>query len=276
MKLYLEASLASHRHGRYFISQLNAEPMDEPPSDGMVLIHGKHFQGLNDQAQCRWHEWASRPGCALVLIPPFNAGLISKQLDWKIVFSDAATSDDGQIPKAVAGEVVQRIEGADGDFDRSLGHQWTDFTINTRFNKQHFGSGIFIATCLPLWSISLLDFAEETIAWLGQLLALAGKPGETVRGVNRDETIELVPTDYTLLVCLSAWGLKSAEDVQLALDASKIKLISLPEQALREGFTRLAALGYVDDSGLNEIGEKALAQSAYWVFAERLKEESQQ
>lgn len=275
MKLYLEPALASHRHGRYFISQLNAEPMDALPSDGMVLIHGKHFQGLEDQQQNRWLDWANRAGCALLLIPPFNAGLISKQLDWQIVFADAASSDDGQIPSAVAGEVVQRIEGADGDFDRNHGHQWTDFTINTRFNKQHFGSGVFVATCLPLWSISLLDLAEETIAWLSQLLALAGKPGENASGIHRDDPIELAPTDYTLLVCLSAWCLKSAEDVQLALDASETKLISLSEQALREGFTRLAALGYVDESGINELGESALAQSPYWIFAERLKEESQ-
>lgn len=279
MKLYLESTLSEHRHGRFFVSQLGAEPTDDLPEEGLVLLHGKTFQGFGVQDKQKWWSWTSRPGCALLLIPPLNNAAIVEQTDWQVVITDSAVSsaasrDDGVIPKSVADEVNQRIDGSDGEFDRGQGHQWSDYSVNTRFVKQHSGSGVFAVTCLPLWSISLLENENETIKWLSAILALAGKYSDQFDSEPRYAEVVLEPTDYTVMVCVEAWGLKSIEDVKAALSNSKMKTITLADQAIDEGFGRLSVSGYVDENGLTESGLAELSKSPYWAYIERLREES--
>jgi len=276
MMIYLDNALSNHRHGRFFISQLEAQPVDETLDDGLVLMHGKFFQGMDPADQQTWWSWSSRSGCALLLIPPFNLGAVYEQVDWSICLAEStARSDDGVVPDSVVDEVSQRIEGSDGEFDRGQGHQWSDYTINTRFYKQHSGCGVFAATCLPLWSISLLESADETIDWLQALLAFAGKPINTSDSEPVDTEMVLEPTDYTLMVCLAAWDLTSVGDVKTRLASSETKTIMLSENELAEGFARLSAAGFVNERGLSSAGQTALERSPYWAYTVRLKEESQ-
>jgi hypothetical protein len=274
MNLYLERTLSNHRHGRFLISQLDAQPIDDLPGDGLVLLHGKTYQGLDASQQNCWWMWASRPGCAVLLLPPYDAGPVCDAVDWNLVLSDdAVNSNDGVIPKSVAGEVNQKITGADGEFDRSQGHQWLDYTVNTRFIKQHSGCGVFAATCLPLWSISLLDHAGESLEWLAALMILAGQPNDLDAVAVREQSISLQPTDYTLMVCMHAWGVHSAEAISAALNKTVIKRITIAEQDIVEGIERLIGAGLVDGEGLTAAGLEALMQSPYWGYTERLKEE---
>ncbi len=275
MNLYLESSLANHRHGRFFISQLDAKPADELPSRGLLLMHGKFFQGLDTSKQETWWQWASKPGCGLLLLPPYNAGAVFERLDWQLVIrEDMASSNDGIIPNTVCAEVTLNLTGSDGEFDRSLGHQWTDYSVNTRYIKQHQGCGVFAATCLPLWSISLLDYAQDTLDWLDALLGLAGKASEDVAEAIQMPEVQLKPTDYTLMVCMQAWGVHTAEAISSALTRGSMSLISIPEVEVVEGISRLRLLGLIDDAGMTSVGLNILNESPYGRYVEHLKEEA--
>tara|TARA_R110001583_G_scaffold195128_1_gene369566 strand:- start:5111 stop:5944 length:834 start_codon:yes stop_codon:yes gene_type:complete len=275
MNLYLEPNLASHRHGRFFISQLDALPTDDLPGRGLLLMHGKLFQGLDAFKRETWWQWACQPGCALLLLPPFEPGEVFDRLDWQITMrEDMAGSNDGTIPDTLSAEVNLSLAGSDGEFDRSLGHQWTDYSVNTRYIKQHQGTGVFAATCLPLWSISLLDHAQDTVAWLESLLALAGSTAAGDSAMLETPDVELEPTDYTLMVCMQAWGTHTAEEITRALSQGSASLFSIPEADIIEGVARLRVLGLIDDAGLTDAGSGVLNESPYGQYVERLKEES--
>ncbi|WP_116365609.1 hypothetical protein [Parahaliea mediterranea] len=273
MNLYLEPDLATQRHGRFFISQLDAEPTDELPACGTVLMHGKHFQAFNASDRETWWQWTGRPGCTLLLLPPFEPGELFDRLDWQITLRDETpSSDDGIIPDTLSSEVTMNLAGSDGEFDRMEGHQWTDYSVNTRYIKQHHGTGVFAATCLPLWSISLLDHAEETLVWLEKLSARAGTTAESDSSQLPAPELELEPTDYTLMVCMQAWDINTATDLSLALSNSAASLFSIPEEGVLEGMARLRVLGLIDDEGLTNVGRGALNKSPYGSYVERLKE----
>lgn len=275
MTLYLDPGLATHRHGRFFVSQLNAEPVDELPSSGLMLMHGKLFQGLSaSEQEIRW-QWASQPGRALLLLPPFELGEVFERMDWQVTLrTEVASSNDCLVPKILSDEVHQDLVGSDGEFDRASGHQWRDYSVNTRYVKKHQGTGIFAATCLPLWSISLLDNAQDTLAWLESLLSLAGNAVVDGSAEPQASNAELKPTDYTLMVCMQAWDVHSIEEVSQALSKGAFSLFSIPETDIVEGVARLRELDLIGARGLTELGCEVLDESPYGQYVERLKEEA--
>lgn len=274
MNLYLDPSLATHRHGRFFVSQLNAEPVEEQPGSGLMLMHGKFFQGLSaSEQETRW-QWACQPGCVLLLLPPFEIGAVFGRVDWQVILrTEVASTNDGIVPKILSAEVHQDLVGSDGEFDRALGHQWRDYSVNTRYVKKHQGTGIFAATCLPLWSISLLENAQDTLAWLESLLSLAGSAVVDDSADFQASNVELKPTDYTLMVCMQAWGIHTIEDISRALSKGAFSLFSISEADIVEGFARLRELDLIDNRGLTEAGCGVLYESPYGQYVERLKEE---
>lgn len=278
MNLYLEPALSQHRHGRFFLSQLNAEMFKEPPLSGMVLIHGKEFQELDDNKKLTWWRWASQPGCCLLLIPPFNTGNIYSSLDWNITFLEttvelADINCFKSLYSQIVSEVATRIDGLDGESDRQIGYQWKNLTINTRYFKRHSGSGVFAATCLPLWSISLLNHTNEVTNWLLQLLRLAGKPGAQAYKVSDEHQLSLEKTDFGLMVCINALNLQNNEEVIHFLKQNRTGIFSFTDQELETGFKRLEDTGFLSSNGLSDKGIEALQQSPYWIYTERLKEE---
>ena len=275
MKLYLEPTLAGHRHGRFFISQLDAAPADDSPHSGLLLMHGKVFQEQDTSQQETWWEWASQPGCTLLLLPPYKSGEVFKRLDWLVATRESTpVSNDGIVPDTLCSEVTLSLTGNDGEFDRTLGHQWKDYTVNTRFIKQHHGTGVFAATTLPLWSISLLDHARETLDWLAGLMALAGHATADEATELGAKGAQLQPTDYTLMVCMQAWGLYTAESITSVLSQAEFALISIPELDVLEGMGRLRTLGLIDDNGLTDLGVDTLNESPYGHYVQVLKEET--
>lgn len=274
MKLYLEPSLAAHRHGRFFSAQLEAIPAETMPDAGIMLMHGKRFQALEASQQETWWQWVSEAGRVLLLLPPFEADVVFKRLDWQMALRDEVNiGSDSIVPDILSTEVTLKLAGSDGDLDYTFGHQWTDFTANTRYFKQHNGCGVFAATCLPLWSVSLLDHAQDTLNWLAALLTLAGKAAVVDSAAIPPPAVQLRPTDYTLMVCIQAWGVNTAEAIVPVVTQGTMSLISIPEPEVIEGLARLRRLAMVDDTGLTDAGVNTLHASPYARYVEPLKEE---
>lgn len=273
MSLHMETSLAAHRHGRFFVSQVNAKPVNEGPENGLVIMHGKVFQRFDATQQQDWWNWSSRPGCVVLLLPPFAIGSIVERLDWQITArEEIAKSSDGSLADLLSSEVTVNLTGSDGEFDRTLGHQWENYSVNTRYFKQHLGCGVFAASCLPLWSISLLDHASDMTDWFKNLLALAGKAGASQSRLGTASENSLEKTDYTVMVCMQAWGLQSVREITSILRQIRNSPITLADSDVAGGIDRLLALGLIDDSGLTDIGLEKLSDSPYWGYIDSLRE----
>lgn len=277
MKIFLDNKLADHRRGRFFATHLDAIPVgDQPPQAGLVLMTGNQFQSLDAKSKAGWLSWVSRSGRTLLLVPPFESGRLCDTLDWELVFRNEAPGPSGLIvPDRLREEVSFEIRGQAGEADKAEGHRWPDGSVNTRYAKQHSGTGVFAATCLPLWSISLLDNAAALEGWLRALHEYAGKTvAEDNAGVlDAAKKAALTRMDYGLLVALYAWQTADPVEVIRANETSPFPLFRIDEDTLVKGVSMLREAGFLSDSGLTERGVAALQSSPFWGYAIGLREE---
>lgn len=276
MKLFLDPALAAHRRGRFLGALLDAAAAPAAlPEAGVLLMDGKAYQGAAEQQRAAVAAWHARPGRTLLLMPPFETGAIAAGLDWRIAFrSDKAAAGDAGIAAALAAEVLYGLHGQDGASDRAAGQRWADGSAHTRYWKAHTGSGLLAATCLPLWSVSLLDQADATRAWIGALHAHTGAPESIPLPAQTAATAQApAPEAFGLLVCLYGFGCADAQCVLARLAASPLPILALDRGRLPLLVAQLRAAGYLDDGGLTAAGEGALAASPYWAYAQRLREE---
>ncbi|MCG7584799.1 hypothetical protein [Photobacterium sp. OFAV2-7] len=280
MNLYLDATLAAHRRGRFLIGLLDACALDDNgtrPHSGFIMMTGKEFQSLEPSQQSDWWLWCTLPGRVLLLLPPFRSGSVYHELDWTIKLSDGiADTEQPGIAQTVAFEVDQEVVATQGVSDRGAGHRWDDQRLNTRYFKAHSASGVFAVTCLPLWSIGLMDQPEAVASWLDVLDRVAGQAEELSDSYLNENVphADLEPTDYTVMVCLYGWQLIAESALLEHLAQQTIPLVSLSQSEVSEGMSRLISNDFLTDAGLTESGLAALQASPYWDYALQLKEQS--
>ena len=194
-------------------------------------------------------------------------------MDWQCDYLDSSQETDNSFVSLVKDEVNFFIIGDDGQSDRQLGHQWSNRIINTRFFKKNSGSGVFAVTCLPLWSISLLDESEACLTWLD---GLTHRAGHAIKEENNSkmEQQEFIPTPqhYSVLVCVFAWNTGNLDKLCHYLSEQAIPIINIEPDNLVQGISELSLASLLDDNGLTEQGTAMLFNSPYWGYAEHLKE----
>ncbi|WPL16536.1 hypothetical protein Thiowin_01496 [Thiorhodovibrio winogradskyi] len=276
MKIFLDNTLADHRRGRFFATHLDAIPVGEqPPQAGVVMMTGSRYQGLDAESKAGWRTWFSRSGRTLLLVPPFEPRRLCDTLDWELVYRNEAPAPSGiSVPDRLREEVSFEITGQAGEADKAEGHRWPDGSVNTRYAKQHSGTGVFAVTCLPLWSISLLDKAADLDGWLRALHEHAGKTAaDDNAGVVDSKQAALSRMDYGLLVALYAWQTSDPDVLIRANETSPVPLFWFDEDTLVKGVSTLREMGFLGDSGLTERGVVALQRSPFWGYAIGLREE---
>lgn len=272
MAFYLALSLINHRRGRFFSSLIEAVPLAETlPHQGCVLMLGKDFQQLVVEAKQVWRDWVLLSGRTLMLLPPYSAGIIDEELDWQVRFNEPVQSVEGRLTLLLEPEVTQEIVGRQGNSERIMGHYWGTSAFNTRYVKHHAASGVFAATCLPLWSISLLDEAESLLAWFAFFEQLAGTP-HPIEAATDDQPVHLEPIDYSIMACIYAWSVTSASELMAYQECQSFPIFHFLVSELEAGFERLLSGEYIDAGGLSALGDEVLKDSAYWFYAEQLKE----
>ena len=277
MKIFLDKKLAEHRRGRFFATHLDAVPVDDgPPQAGLVLMTGNQYQSLDEASKASWWSWVSRSGRTLLLVPPFEPGRLCRSLDWELAFCSEVPGATGlTLPDRLREETSFEILGQAGEADKADGHRWPDGSVNTRYAKKHSGTGVFAATCLPLWSISLLDNVAALDSWLRALHEHAGKSAAEGDVGVFDATSKEVLTrmDYGLLVGLYAWQTADPGELMRAINTSPVPLFTMDEGTVVTGIGKLRKRGILNDSGLTERGVAALQSSPFWGYAVGLREE---
>jgi len=267
--VWLGGGLRDHVRGRRFVDLLNAKPVDQgEPEPGVCLFFGGEFQKLAKNPQSEWLEWSQEPGRVFLLVPPFQIGSITTLLDWEIL--SVGTVQDSLAPalaRLLASEVRFQLKGTFQVPARPSG-SWDNGVINTCFYRRHPHAGLFAATCLPLWSLALLDARAELTAWVDELFELAGKPLDRVN--EAASSFDISPGHFTLMLHLCSQEFSSEEEALNSL--LKSDYLYMPAPIASKLMTELATQGLARDGRLTKIGRKVLSESPYEPFAAELEE----
>lgn len=271
--IYLTGTLAEHRRGRILKSTLDAQATNIlPDQSGIGLLFGTDFQENNQETQQSWFAWSQAPGRTLLLIPPFKSVTCSIPVDWEAMRrTNPASMQGNPFLQLLATEVQFEFRG---QFQVAQPNGlWDDQSFCTLFYRQHPHSGIFAVTCLPLWSLLVLDRASELQNWLKVLHSLAGTAGSsTLQNPTEEQSSSFKPKlhHFTLLLHLLT---KQFSDELSALDTLKASPIfqSIETEIAAASLKDLQANDLVCGTKLTQAGRSLLANSPYEIYAQELE-----
>jgi hypothetical protein len=171
------------------------------------------------------------------------------------------------LAKVLASEVAYRLDGK-LQTPAVPGATWSDLSVCVGTYRLHPAAGLFAVTCLPLWSLSVLDAPKELENWLASLVALSGESQPATRPVES----ALSPDHYGLLVFLLSKSFDDEEQAIEALRSSPIFRFS-PERGhslLKELVDRGLVTGAMPTTEATEL----VMQSPYAPYVSALREVS--
>jgi hypothetical protein len=265
-EVFLHGALASHRRGMILREALGAQGVTAlPESDAVVVAFAHVFQADDPVEQTRLVEWTRAPGHVLLLVPPFAVGTCERPVSWRAERIERSPRGGEGLAKVLASEVTHRLEGK-LQTPPLLGATWSDLSVSIGTYRLHPAAGLFAVTCLPLWSLAVLDAPEETQQWLARLAALAGEANPATASAQ----FSLSPDHYGLLVFLLSRAFDGEEHVLTALRASSIFRIA-PERA-RALLNELRARDLVVATAPTTEATELVMQSPYAVYVSALRE----
>jgi hypothetical protein len=268
-QIWMAGSLRDHPRGRRLADLAGAKPAVSPePGSGICLFFGNEFQKLDKAVQSEWLDWSQAPGNVFLLLPPFQLGSITTLRDWEVIsLGSVADSMAPPMARLLTGEVRVQLKGTFQVPAKPAG-AWDNGTVNTCFYRRHPHAGLFAATCLPLWSLALLDARVDLREWLADLAALAGKPVEEDQKTPA-AAFNLKSEHYALLLHLCSGQFSSDDEALKAL--SKSEFFRLPAFPASEYLTELETHGFAKAGRLTKAGRTALAASTYEPYAAELE-----
>lgn len=262
----LHGGLATHRRGKILREALSAEATTTLPESGAVIMAlADAFQGADEGEQVRLVEWTRAAGHVLLLLPPFAAGTCEHPVPWRAERMEGGPRGGEGLAKVLAGEVTHRLEGK-LQTPPLPGATWSDLSVCVGTYRLHPAAGLFAITCLPLWSLTVLDVLEEVQRWLAGLVALAG---ESKPAASPAQTL-LSADHYGLLVFLLSRSFEGDEQAIAALQVSSIFRIA-PERA-RALLSDLHARGLVMGAMPTTEATELVMQSPYAPYVSALRE----
>lgn len=264
--VWLIGTLANHRRSRILQDVLSAKIPDiDLPNSGIFLLFGKEFQEADAIEQNNWYEWSQQPSRMLLLLPPFKTVECSIPCQWSVYRNKNDLQQNLSLPKLLAPEVRYELQGK-LQIAKQIGGQWDNLAINTAYYRRHPHSGLFAITCLPLWSIALLDCQSKLNDWLVEFYSLVGQAAylEEISSTS----FELKPEHYTVLLHLLSQNFTDRAVALVALENSSI--FSLDLQLAQSCLTELETQGLIAGVKITTKGMKMIRQSPYSAYAEAL------
>lgn len=214
----LHGALAAHSRGEVLREAIAATPTEELPGGRAILMaFAEGFQAAAPEEQSRLIEWTRAPGHLLLLVPPFSMKACERPVSWRAERMLAPPHGGEGIAKVLASEVGYRLIG-NLQTPPVPGATWSDLSVCVGAYRAHPAAGLFAVTCLPLWSLAVLDVPREVERWLASLSELAGE----ARATQGPEPVPLEPDHYGLLVFLLSRAFESEEQALASLLSSPI------------------------------------------------------
>lgn len=216
--ILLYGGLAAHRRGKILHEGLSATTIKELPDDrAVVLTFAEEFQNAVEEEQNRLIEWTRAPGHLLLLLPPFAVAAAERPVSWRAERMESAPRGGEGLAKVLAPEVSYRLTGK-LQTPAVPGATWSDLSVCVGSYRLHPAAGLFAVTCLPLWSLAVLDVPGDLLSWLGNLIALAGESQPVLSPL----ATALLPDHYGLLVFLLSRSFANEEQAVTELHSSPI------------------------------------------------------
>lgn len=237
--------------------------MEKLPANGSLLVLGTEFQA-NVALARDWSEWASIPGRALVIVPPFGREPSEVPVRWEARQTEPLAGGETELGKLLASERRYEIRGQLLPIERHAGQ------IVTGGWRKHPAAGLVAITTLPVWSLTALDHRAACGAWLSNLLQQAGTPvtasiGDVPTAPSRD----LTPDEWTVLLHLCTGPYGSAREALKALETSTVH--DLPARRAELALDGLVEIGLVVGGALTSTGEEHLKAGPYAPYAQALR-----
>lgn len=269
--LYILSSFAAQARGRRLKDTVGAESCATPPGGlGLVLGTGRDYQGAGGDEQAAWLSWCAQPGGVLLLMPPFQIGTAYGPKNWSVeelagapVFPAPANA----LLAKVAGEISLRLSGS---LARPR-HPGIEVDVSPMMNgcfRRHPASGLFAVTCVPLWSLYLLEHGALVKAWLLTWLELAGKPTADGAQERKNHDLSLGQKHFAIMLhlCPGTHGSRKAALESLMWSPH----IGLEKEEAESAYLELETAGLAENGKLTAKGLAQLERSPYWPYAEAL------
>jgi len=264
--VFLHGPLATHRRGKILREALAAEPATALPDNKAVLMaFADGFQGSTEYERKHLVEWTRAAGHVLLLVPPFAAGACEYPVPWRAERMEGGPRRGEGLAEVLAGEVSHRLEGR-LQAPSLPGATWSDLSVCLGIHRLHPAAGLLAVTCLPIWSLAVLDAPEEARRWLASLVTLAGE----AKPVTPAAETPLSADHYGLLVFLLSRGFEGEEQALAALHASSVFRIAR-QQALAL-LQDLRVRGLVIDATPTTEAAELVMQSPYSPYLNALRE----
>lgn len=266
--VWLAGSLATHRRSRILQNAVGTTPLENKSvSSGLCMLFGTDFQEADTEIQQDWYNWSQSPGRTLLLIPPFATGHCAVPCKWEILRRSGARMQQGlPLVVALATEVRYELRGQ-LQVATHIGGSWDDLSICTAYYRKHPHSGVFAITCLPLWSLAVLDREQELQAWLDDLHSLAGMPIDSE--AIEPTLFEPKPAHFTVMLHLLSERFADETAALEALQNSPIFKIDIDRA--HSSLTELQSQGLVEKVQLTERGQNVIRHSSYAIYAAELE-----
>jgi hypothetical protein len=269
-QVWLGESLAHHRRGRILKTVVRAQPADGMPvGNGIYLLFGSDFQEASEATQRAWITWSQEPGRVLLVIPPFKSMDCLLPTPWAVKRrQDLVTAKQDVFLNALASEVQYQLQG-DLQIAHQAGGTWDDQSLCTAYYRKHPHSGIFAITCLPLWSLLILDWESALHQWLDSLFHIVGNSNWTEQAKPEIPAFSPSVDHFTLLLHLLTADFNSDVEALEALPHSTI--FSLDSSQAAHCLNDLETHGLVSGGNVTDAGRQLLRQSQYAPYAEELE-----
>ncbi len=264
--IWLLGSLATHARGKVLSEAIGAIGVESLPNEfGLCMAFGGDFQTADSPTQLAWVNWTVLSGRTLLLVPPFNVTECQLPVSWR-AFRPQKPEPIGtdSLGKLVASEVRFEIAGTLQTAVEVVG-EWKGGGMHTAYYRKHSHSGLFAITCLPLWSLTVLDHRRTVQEWLETLGVLAGESAPA--SVVAEATTEFRPKrdHFAMMLHLCERDFASTDEALDRLADSPV--FAIPKESARQCLHSLEEAGLVNSGKLTDKGRDSLLDSPYAVYA---------
>jgi hypothetical protein len=265
---YLLGKLADSPRGKRLLKALAASLTTSiPEGGGVCLASGQDYQTRTPAEQRQWLAWAARPGCALLLVPPFQTAVRHDPSGW-----DVTRLENPPVLDSTA-HLVLRLTLPEISVSLARGLAPTQHTLidgGTRIQlhglfRKHPDSGIFAVTAVPVWSLALADHVSALTEWLAAWLTLAGRAPDAALPVT-PAAFEPTQSHYSVLLYLASGKFSSRAAALEALAWNDT--FELSGEDVPSLLDELEAAGLIGGGALSETGRLTLLESPYRHYAE--------
>ncbi len=128
-------------------------------------------------------------------------------------------------------------------------------------------------TCLPLWSLTVLDHREAARNWLERIAGIAGEPAAQAEADREPQPFQPSRDHFALMLHLCERDYRGRDEALARLVDSPV--LAIPEDSALGNLQELETAGLAIDGRLTDAGEAALLASPYGVYATALRRNRQ-